>query len=132
MADITLKSGFEKAISKYFEEYGGKVYEATREVVEEVAAEATDELKAASPRRKGKSKHKYSKGWKYEIDDGRLKTGAVIFGRKGTYNLAHLLEYGHATRNGGRTAPQEHIKPVEERAILQFEAKLKAKLEGVQ
>ena len=56
-------------------------------------------------------------GWTYKIEKGRLTHGSIVYGKTGTYQLAHLLEYGHAKRGGGRTNAYSHIKPVEEWAI---------------
>lgn len=126
---FTLEEGIQSAIHKYLEEYSAEVMEVTDKLVVEVAEGSVKKLKAESPKRKGKSKHKYSKGWAYKLDKGRLRTGAVVYGKKGTYNLAHLLEYGHATRNGGRnTKAIEHIKPVEEWAIKEFKERLEREL----
>lgn len=107
------RESLEWAVNKFLENYNGDVVEVATKVTEEVAREGVKKLKAASP--KGK-KGKYAKGWTYKISKGRLKTGATIYGKHGTYQLAHLLEHGHARRGGGREPVPgiEHIKPVEE------------------
>ena len=40
------------------------------------------------------------------------------------YRKSHLLEKGHATRNGGTTKPQPHIKPIEEKYNKLYEEKI--------
>ena len=108
------KFDFREVVQKYLEEQRWEVIEAMSEAIDEVAKEAVKKLKAASPR--GKTQ-KYYKGWTYKIEKGRLSHGSIVYGKTGTYQLAHLLEYGHAKKGGGRTNEYEHIKPVEEWAI---------------
>lgn len=131
---FNLKEGIEGAINKYLEEYSDEVIHVTEKIVQDLAKDSVKKLKAESPKREGKSKHQYSKGWTYKLDKGRLRTGAVIYGKKGTYNLAHLLEYGHVLRNGGRTvgeaSARPHIQKVEQWAIKEFEQRLKRELGG--
>lgn len=131
---FNLKEGIETAIMKYLEDYSGEVVQITEKVVVEVAKESVKKLKKESPRREGATKHQYAKGWTYKLDKGRLRTGAIIYGKKGTYNLAHLLEFGHALRSGGRevgnTRAIEHIRPVEQWAIKEFENRLIRELDG--
>jgi hypothetical protein len=55
---------------------------------------------------------------------------AIVYGKTGTYQLAHLLENGHARRGGGRNVDAiVHIKPVEEWAIKEVEARIREKVE---
>jgi hypothetical protein len=108
------KFDFREVVQKYLEEQRYEVIEAMSESIDEVAKESVKKLKAESPRG---ATGTYYKGWAYKIEKGRLSHGSVVYGKNGTYQLAHLLEYGHAKRGGGRTKPYEHIKPVEEWAI---------------
>lgn len=131
---FNLKEGIDKAIIKYLEEYSEEVMHATEHIIGDLAKDSVKKLKAESPKRKGSSKHEYSKGWTYELDKKRLSVGATIYGKKGTYNLAHLLEHGHAVRSGGRTVGKAsaypHIANVEQWAIKEFTERLERELGG--
>ena len=107
--------------------YLPEVVKAMEKVIPQVAKEAAKKLKAESPRRGGK----YAKGWAAKTDKTRISVGATVYGKSGTYQLAHLLEHGHAKRNGGRTPAIEHIKPVEEWAIDKAYNDIMDELEGI-
>ena len=110
MAGIDL----DKTVKDILSQYGEVAIEATKEAVAEVAKESAKKLKSSSPRgRTGK----YAKGWTSKVEIGRVSASATVYGKSGTYQLAHLLEHGHAKRGGGRTNEYVHIKPVEEWAI---------------
>ena len=129
---FNLKEGIEAAMCKYLEDYSGEVIEVTEQIVVDIAKESVNRLKKESPKQDANTGHKYSKGWTYELDKGRLSRGATIYGKKGTYNLAHLLEFGHAIKSGGRTTgdakARVHIKPVEEWAVNEFIYRLEREL----
>ncbi|MBR3236970.1 MAG: HK97 gp10 family phage protein [Oscillospiraceae bacterium] len=93
------------------------------EAIREVARESVKKLKSSSP---GK---KYPKGWAVKYEKGRFKVGATVYGKHGTYQIAHLLEHGHAKRNGGRTAPIVHIAPVEQWAQDEVQERFVQKME---
>lgn len=49
---------------------------------------------------------------------------------KSRYQLAHLLEHGHAKRGGGRTKASVHIAPAEEAGAKQLEDDIRKALGG--
>jgi len=46
------------------------------------------------------------------------------------YQIAHLLEHGHAKRGGGRVAARPHIAAAEEKGIRDLEDRIKEGLSG--
>jgi len=123
-----MASDFALDVKKLLEQYSDDVFEAMAEVVPEVAKESAKKLKQESP--KGKI-GKYAKGWTSKADKGRMTTTATVYGKTGTYQLAHLLEHGHATRKGGRTKPIVHIKPVEEWATEEVISRTAERIEKI-
>lgn len=110
-------------------DYNQDVADAVKEVVEDVAEEAVNELKTVSPSLTGA----YAKGWRkkkaYEADYEKRNT---VYNQK-KYQLTHLLESGHAKvstdRAGkrhvlGTTRPRVHIAPVEESVMRELEEKI--------
>ena len=77
------------------------------------------------------ARKKYCKGWSLKKDKTGRNRYVVKVWNKTDYQLTHLLEFGHATRNGGRTKPQPHIRPTEEKYKKEFEKELKRKIGGI-
>lgn len=99
--------------------YAENTTEELDEIAKQVAQDGVDKLKETSPERTGE----YAKNW----DLKKVGKDYVIYNKE-TYQLTHLLEKGHAKRNGGRTKKFVHIKPVERSVIENFEAKVRSTL----
>ncbi len=122
MAGIDL----ERAVKDILQDYSVEVSKAAAEAVTEVTKEATKKLRQTSPKRKGR----YAKGWTGKVEKTATTVDATVYGKTGTYQIAHLLEHGHARRGGGRNVGGiEHIKPVEEWAIKEVEKRIREKVE---
>lgn len=110
-------------INKILTEYG----EDVQRDVDEAAAKVT---KAGVRAVKGNSRStfggsgKYASGWTSKFEKGRLSSQGIIYNAT-VPGLPHLLEHGHANRNGGRTPGRPHIAPVEQKIIKDFEEAVK-------
>lgn len=116
-----------EAVDYILDRYYLDVTEAMEQSMDEVSKEAVSRLKKTSPRKPGGGD--YAKGWKREKDKGRLKVGYTIYNE--IPGLPHLLEKSHALRNGGRSRPIVHIKPVEEWAVEEVFERFYDKVEGI-
>jgi len=116
--------GLAAAINDILEDYSESVEETVADTVKGVAKKAVKELKGAKV---GNAK-KYQKGFTSKIETTRYSTEAVIYNAKAP-GLTHLLEKGHAKRNGGRTTAFEHIAPVEREAVKELPDELERKLQ---
>ena len=112
-----------KAILKELQNYQKEVQEDMDKVADEVADEVVEKLKNESPKSNRKSGGAYAGSWKKSKDKGKIKIH-----NKEHYRLTHLLERGHAKRNGGRTKAMPHIAPVEQFAIETVHKKLEERL----
>lgn len=131
MSKTIKASDLEKEVMKYLQEYKEDIEEEVIETVDEVTKKARDELKQTSPRGKGSRVNPYYKGWAIKLS--KRKTGVYhkVIWNKTNYQLTHLLEFGHATRNGGRTRAISHIRPVEEKYNVEFVDKLNKNIRRV-
>lgn len=101
--------------------YTNEVAEKVKDNQEELGKEAVKELKANSPEQTGD----YRKGWKLKKEKDK-----VIVHNATDYQLTHLLEKGHANRDGGRTPPQVHIAPVEEKVVDEYIQRVESDIES--
>ena len=117
-----------KEVMKYLNNYKEDIEEDVIETVDDITKKARDELKKTSPRRKGSRKDPYYKGWSIKLSKKRTGEYHKVIWNKTNYQLTHLLEFGHATKNGGRTKAIPHIRPVEEKYNVEFVDNLKKKI----
>lgn len=113
----------QKTLNEYLMNYAEDITEDVQETTDTVTKEAKEELVSTSPRSGIARKTKYYKGWAVKIGAKTRKKNyryTKVVWNKTNYQLTHLLEFGHATRNGGRTNAIPHIRPVEEKYGVKF------------
>lgn len=106
-------------VMEYMNLFAEATGEACEKGVSETAKSALSELHNAHPPGSGKYgswDKKYNKSWKVmqTKTDKRYHKKATIHNET-DYQLTHLLEKGHALRNGGRSTAFPHIRPVAEK-----------------
>lgn len=118
----------QSVLIEYLENYKEDIDEDVIEVTDAITKQAKEELVKTSPRGKGKRQSPYYKGWAIKLS--KRKTGQYhkVIWNKTNYQLTHLLEFGHTTRNGGRTRAIPHIRPIEEKYNVEFVDKLEKKI----
>ncbi len=106
--------------------YRANTIESVKQAVEETAKETALELREKSPKRTGV----YAKNWSHKRyqGSGRWYGSMIVYNKAPTYRLTHLLEKGHASRNGGRVEPEPHIASAEEIAHTKLYTKLLRRL----
>lgn len=112
-------------IQQILEEYESDVENLTREAVQEIGKKGVQALKSNSEVFGGTGK--YKSGWASKVEETRMGAKATLYNSK-VPGLPHLLEHGHAKRNGGRVNGTVHIKPVEDELEKAFAQALERKL----
>lgn len=106
--------GLSKAVATILDDYEESIIDTVQSVTEDLANEGLRKVKSASPvSGKSQKRSAYKSGWRKKVETNRLGASAVIYNEKYP-GLVHLLEKGHALRNGGRTAAKPHVAPVQE------------------
>ena len=73
---------------------------------------------------------RYSRGWGSKVVTTRFGIEGVIY-HKQTPGLPHLLEFGHAMPQGGRSRAKPHVQPVEQEIYRDFIDTTKRGIEGL-
>lgn len=126
MADRSVSAQLDKIL----EQYGRKADEAVEKSAKRAGRDTAKDLKNTSPKRTGE----YASSWSTKVtrSSGRL-IGVTVYNKR--YQLTHLLENGHVTKNKkgeyGRTRPIKHIEPAEQEGIQNFEQLVRAELESI-
>ena len=97
------------AVGKMMSDYANLADDVVKNAVKRTAQKVRKEISINSPVSTGK----YGKSWTTFTAKEDSHALEIIVHSKNRYQLAHLLEHGHAKRGGGRTAAKPHIAPAE-------------------
>lgn len=112
------------SIMKELEDYKEVTTDKVKKAVRESAKLVKKEIEANAPRDTGD----YAKSWAIQNTRETSESLHLTVHSKTKYQLAHLLEHGHALRGGGRVSAKPHIADAESKGIEMLEEKLKEEL----
>ena len=99
------------------QEYVSLANDSMKEAVKKTATSVKKEISANAPKDTGK----YAKSWATKKTGENSHSLEMTVHSKNRYQLAHLLEKGHAKRGGGRVSGKPHIAPAEENGVQLLE-----------
>ena len=112
------------AIMETLEEYADLAADNVKQAVKDAGETVKKEIRANAPKDTGD----YAKSWAVKKSKETSNSITMTVYSRNRYYLAHLLEFGHAKRNGGRGAGKSHIAPAEEKGIQQLEEEIERSL----
>lgn len=111
-------------IMEGLQEYADLATEDMKAAVKKAGNKAKSDVQAGAPVDTGR----YKKSWTVKTTKENANAMEVTVHSKNRYQLAHLLEFGHAKRGGGRTRAFPHIAPAEAAAAELLEREVEAAL----
>lgn len=105
-------------------DYADVSAEGMKKAVRKAGNTVKKEIGAKAPKDTGA----YGKSWSVKNTKETSKSLEVTVYSRNRYQLAHLLEFGHAKRGGGRVEGKSHIAPAEESGIRQLESEIERSL----
>lgn len=114
------------AIMDSLREYSGLAVDEMKEAVRAAGNTVRDEIREKAPKDTGI----YAKSWTVKKQRETSSSLSLTVHSRNRYQLAHLLEFGHAKRGGGRVSAKPHIADAEAAGIRQLEEDIRKALEG--
>lgn len=120
MADRVSVGDMADAILEGLKEYADLATEDMKAAVKKAGTTVKKEIQENAPKDTGT----YAGSWTVKNVRETPTSLEVTVHSKNRYQLAHLLENGHAKRGGGRVSGKSHIAPAEESGIKELEAEI--------
>lgn len=114
------------AIMDSLREYSSLAADEMKEAVREAGNTVRNEIREKAPKDTGI----YAKSWTVKKQRETSSSLSLTVHSRNRYQLAHLLEFGHAKRSGGRVSAKPHIADAEAAGIRQLEEDIRKALEG--
>ena len=111
-------------IMKGLKEYATIADTAMKKAVRKTAASVKKEISSNPPKDTGA----YAKSWATKKVSENSHSMTISVHSKNRYQIAHLLEHGHAKRNGGRVSGKPHIAPAEQNGVDLLETLIKKEM----
>lgn len=105
MITFKIKGDYKRA-ERYFKRLTQKKY---LQILDKYGKQGVEALAAATPKDTGRT----AESWRYKIETGP-NSSSIIFVNDNInkyVNIAVILQYGHATRNGGWVEGRDYINP---------------------
>ena len=112
------------AVAEILDEYAETTELGMKKAVRDAGNTVKKAIGEGAPVKTGK----YAKSWAVKTTKETANALEVTVHSRNRYQLAHLLEHGHAKRNGGRTRVIPHIAPAEEKGMEQLERDIERSL----
>lgn len=114
-------------IMEGLKEYADLASDDVKKAVRKAGNTVRKEISENAPKDTGA----YAKSWSVKKTKETSNSLELTVHSKNRYQLAHLLEHGHAKRGGGRVAARPHIAQAEENAIETLETEIARALGGM-
>ena len=126
MSDRVKIENLANAVMESLEDYADLATDDMKAAVKKSAKTVKADIAANAPKRTGK----YAKSWATKTTKETSTALELTVHSRNRYQIAHLLEHGHAKRGGGRVAAIPHIAPAEEKGAEELEREIRRALGG--
>ncbi len=115
-----------EAIMEGLDEYAELAAEEVKTAVRKAGKTVREQISQMAPERTGA----YAKSWAVKKTKESSQALEVTVHSRDRYQIAHLLEHGHAKRGGGRVSAIPHIAPAEQAGEEQLLSDIEKALKG--
>lgn len=123
--------GFGLAVTSILRDYCEEVALEVTQITTDIANEAVKKLSETSPESNRNMAWHYKDAWKKKNVKFRYAQAVRYKIYNKSYRITHLLEHGHATRDGGRVKAIPHIKPVDDWIKKELPKRVKEAIENI-